>query len=196
MSCEIVFFERSRDSALLDHPPQSKALTVCRLFTYMSQEKEPKTLIHPLTFSIKPREMVAIMGASGAGKSTLLDILAQRIPFNKASPGRREKSRRLRICTVHSVESSAPRLMLPTPHPPSTAELDPTNSPCPCQLLPSKRYTLYVIAASSSTNRGGDSMILSPGISIRQPLRGIGPHHSLHDGEACPELNFFHQGVF
>ncbi|CAN0229893.1 unnamed protein product [Ascophyllum nodosum] len=48
-----------------------------------SKEKEPKTLIHPLTFSIKPREMVAIMGASGAGKSTLLDILAQRIPFNK-----------------------------------------------------------------------------------------------------------------
>ncbi|CAN0245047.1 unnamed protein product, partial [Laminaria digitata] len=49
------------------------------------QDKVSKTLIHPLTFTIKPTEMVAIMGASGAGKSTLLDVLAQRIPFSQAS---------------------------------------------------------------------------------------------------------------
>lgn len=49
------------------------------------QEKVPKTLIHPVTFNIKPTEMVAIMGASGAGKSTMLDILAQRVPFSQAS---------------------------------------------------------------------------------------------------------------
>eukprot|EP00752_Nemacystus_decipiens_P008144 g7283.t1 len=48
-----------------------------------SKEKVSKTLIHPVTFSIKPSEMVAIMGASGAGKSTLLDILAQRVPFSQ-----------------------------------------------------------------------------------------------------------------
>eukprot|EP00904_Undaria_pinnatifida_P012369 jgi/Undpi1/8262/HiC_scaffold_25.g10732.m1 len=48
-----------------------------------SKDKVSKTLIHPLTFSIKPTEMVAIMGASGAGKSTLLDVLAQRIPFSQ-----------------------------------------------------------------------------------------------------------------
>eukprot|EP00903_Cladosiphon_okamuranus_P012160 g11407.t1 len=48
-----------------------------------SKEKVTKTLIHPVTFTIKPTEMVAIMGASGAGKSTMLDILAQRVPFSQ-----------------------------------------------------------------------------------------------------------------
>ncbi|CAN0352553.1 unnamed protein product [Pylaiella littoralis] len=48
-----------------------------------SKEKQTKTLIHPSTFTIKPKEMVAIMGASGAGKSTLLDVLAQRVPFSQ-----------------------------------------------------------------------------------------------------------------
>ncbi|CAM9491634.1 unnamed protein product, partial [Hapterophycus canaliculatus] len=52
---------------------------------YPVQEKQTKTLIHPATFNIKPKEMVAIMGASGAGKSTLLDVLAQRVPFSQAS---------------------------------------------------------------------------------------------------------------
>ncbi|CAN0293261.1 unnamed protein product, partial [Ectocarpus sp. 8 AP-2014] len=50
-----------------------------------TKEKQTKTLLHPVTFSIKPTEMLAIMGASGAGKSTLLDVLAQRVPFSEAS---------------------------------------------------------------------------------------------------------------
>ena len=57
----------------------------CYLYVLLLQEKVSKTLIHPVTFNIKPTEMVAIMGASGAGKSTMLDVLAQRVPFSQAS---------------------------------------------------------------------------------------------------------------
>ncbi|KAG5189798.1 P-loop containing nucleoside triphosphate hydrolase protein [Tribonema minus] len=44
------------------------------------KEMKDKTIVHPVNFVIKPKQLLAIMGASGAGKSTLLDILATRIP--------------------------------------------------------------------------------------------------------------------
>lgn len=66
-------------SLLLSAPPSPLLLVL------FLQEKQTKTLIHPVTFTIKPTKMVAIMGASGAGKSTLLDVLAQRVPSTQAS---------------------------------------------------------------------------------------------------------------
>ena len=40
---------------------------------------EMKTILHPISGSAKPGEVLAIMGTSGAGKSTFLDILAGRL---------------------------------------------------------------------------------------------------------------------
>ena len=40
---------------------------------------------------------------------------------------------------------------------------------------------------------GGDTTIPSPGRSPKQPLPGIGLHDTLHDRQACPEFNCFHQ---
>ena len=42
----------------------------------LDQEKQQKTIIHPMSGEARPGEMLAIMGTSGAGKSTLLDIIA------------------------------------------------------------------------------------------------------------------------
>ena len=36
----------------------------------------PLTILHDITFELRPRESVAIVGASGSGKSTLLSIIA------------------------------------------------------------------------------------------------------------------------
>lgn len=93
--CLSYFPHPSLSPSLSAVPPSPPSLPPLRPFLSTSvppsprvsvrQEKESKTLIHPLTFAIKPTEMVAIMGASGAGKSTLLDVLAQRIPFSQAS---------------------------------------------------------------------------------------------------------------
>ena len=38
-----------------------------------------KTILHPISGSAKPGEVLAILGTSGAGKSTFLDILAGRL---------------------------------------------------------------------------------------------------------------------
>eukprot|EP00611_Tribonema_gayanum_P021967 TRINITY_DN4329_c0_g6_i1.p1 TRINITY_DN4329_c0_g6~~TRINITY_DN4329_c0_g6_i1.p1 ORF type:complete len:608 (-),score=224.94 TRINITY_DN4329_c0_g6_i1:68-1891(-) len=46
----------------------------------VGKDMQEKVIVHPVNFTIKPRQLMAIMGASGAGKSTLLDILATRIP--------------------------------------------------------------------------------------------------------------------
>lgn len=40
---------------------------------------EMKSILHPISGSAKPHEIMAIMGTSGAGKSTFLDILAGRL---------------------------------------------------------------------------------------------------------------------
>ena len=42
---------------------------------------------------------------------------------------------------------------------------------------------------------GGDTMILSPGRSPKQTLRGIGLDDTLHGRQACAEFDSFHQGV-
>ena len=42
---------------------------------------------------------------------------------------------------------------------------------------------------------GGDTTIPSPGMARKQPLPGIRLHDALHDRQACPEFNSFHQGV-
>jgi ABC-type multidrug transport system ATPase subunit/ABC-type multidrug transport system permease subunit len=44
-----------------------------------SDNLDMKTILHPISGSAKPHEMMAIMGTSGAGKSTFLDILAGRL---------------------------------------------------------------------------------------------------------------------
>ena len=41
----------------------------------------------------------------------------------------------------------------------------------------------------------GDTTILSPGRSPKQPFPGIGLHYPLHGRPACPEFISFHQGV-
>ena len=41
---------------------------------------------------------------------------------------------------------------------------------------------------------GGDTTILSPGRSPKQPLPSIGLHDPLHDRQACPAFNSFYQG--
>ena len=42
---------------------------------------------------------------------------------------------------------------------------------------------------------GGDTTIMFPGRSPKQPLTGIGIHDPLHGQQACPEFNSFQQGV-
>ena len=46
----------------------------------------------------------------------------------------------------------------------------------------------------STIGEGGDTTILSPGRSPKQPLAGIGLHDLLHGRQACPELTAFDQG--
>ena len=45
----------------------------------VAKDKTEKILIHPMSGSAQPGEMLCVMGTSGAGKSTLLDILAGRL---------------------------------------------------------------------------------------------------------------------
>ena len=47
----------------------------------------------------------------------------------------------------------------------------------------------------STIGVGGDTTILFPGRSPKQPLPGIGLHDPLHGRQACPKLNSFHEGV-
>lgn len=44
------------------------------------KQETDKVILQPTSFTVKPGQMTAVMGASGAGKSTLLDVMAQRIP--------------------------------------------------------------------------------------------------------------------
>ena len=55
---------------------------------------------------------------------------------------------------------------------------------------------LCVVLSSVPTNGGGgDTTIPSPEMARKQPLPGIGLHDPLHNRQACPEFNLFHQGV-
>ena len=55
--------------------------------------------------------------------------------------------------------------------------------------------TLHLVRSVSTIGGGGDTTIPSPGRSPKQLLPGIGLHDPLHDRQACPEFNSFHQGV-
>ena len=44
-------------------------------------------VLDDVTFSVRPREMVALIGASGSGKSTLIRALAGLVAIEKASAG-------------------------------------------------------------------------------------------------------------
>ena len=46
----------------------------------------------------------------------------------------------------------------------------------------------------STIGEGGDTTILPPERSPKQPLLGIGLYDRLHDWQACPEFIAFHQG--
>ena len=54
---------------------------------------------------------------------------------------------------------------------------------------------LNAMKRGSTIGEGGDTMILSPGRSPKQPLPGIGLHDPLHGRQACPEFIAFDQGV-
>jgi len=52
-----------------------------------TSKNETKTLIHPVSGTIRPTEMMCIMGQSGAGKSTILDILSARVKSSNQLKG-------------------------------------------------------------------------------------------------------------
>ena len=66
-----------------------------------------------------------------------------------------------------------------------------TNATLPAQDSSSTINTTSV----PTIEEGGDTTIPSPGMARKQPLPGIRLHDALHDRQACPELNSFHQGV-
>ena len=51
------------------------------------------------------------------------------------------------------------------------------------------------LARGSTIGEGGDTTILSPGRSTKQPLPGMRLHDPLHGRQACPEFIAFDQGV-
>ena len=51
------------------------------------------------------------------------------------------------------------------------------------------------IMSVPTIGEGGDTTVPSPGMARKQPLPGIRLHDALHDRQACPEFNSFHQGV-
>src|SRR5204863_6457031 len=59
-------------------------IDVEKLFQVVQKSGKPMLLLQDVSFVIKPREFVAIVGASGAGKSTLLNAMTG---FRPASTG-------------------------------------------------------------------------------------------------------------
>ena len=51
------------------------------------------------------------------------------------------------------------------------------------------------VQRGSTIGEGGDTTILSPGRSPKQPLPGMRLHDPLHGRQACPEFIVFDQGV-
>ncbi|KAJ9469406.1 ABC transporter G family member 7 [Diplonema papillatum] len=51
----------------------------------IGQGKKRKGVLHNVSGTAKPGDLVAILGPSGAGKSTLLNVLAVRAPYGKAA---------------------------------------------------------------------------------------------------------------
>lgn len=47
--------------------------------------EEGKYILHGITGSVRPGEILALMGPSGGGKTTLLNILSGRTKFNGGS---------------------------------------------------------------------------------------------------------------
>ena len=60
-----------------------------------------------------------------------------------------------------------------------------------------RRFKAALIGPTSvpTIGEGGDTSIPSPGMAQKQPLPGIRLHDPLHNRQACPEFNSFHQGV-
>ncbi|KAL8439759.1 hypothetical protein Efla_002661 [Eimeria flavescens] len=60
-------------------------LPIIREIASLLTPKQTKEILHGVSGTIQPGDMVALMGASGAGKSTLLNVLSRRITSTRGS---------------------------------------------------------------------------------------------------------------